>query len=61
MPRTRSSVSIGRPWNVSASVVDDMVHGRSLRFEARTVQCGSCETSLDYRSSWRIGTDDDSL
>ena len=41
MPRTRSSVSIGRPWNVSASGVDDMVHGRSLRFEARTVQCGS--------------------
>ena len=22
---------------------------------------GSCETSSDYRSSWRIGTDDDSL
>lgn len=41
MPRTRSSVSIGRPWNVSASGVDDMVHGRSLRFEARMVQCGS--------------------
>ena len=36
-----SSVSIGRPWNVSALGVDDMVHGRSLRFEARTVQCGS--------------------
>ena len=24
-------------------------------------QDGSCETSSDYRSSWRIGTDDDSL